>query len=454
MKPLFSKLFLIVLLMGSYQSIWSQGSRFTEDEINIQKMLIEASREKLLRNYDSAAQLYERIVKENRSYPTPHFELARLYDILEKKDLAKKHIETAIRLDGENEWYKQFLADLYDKEGYNRKAAAIYEGLAKKYTNNDSYYFQWAYFLVKAEEGEQAIAVFNQLETKVGVTEEITKRKHKIWQQLGKKKEAAQEYEQLVNKYPNDLEYRHFLARYYVQIGEQKKAKKHYETIIALSPEDANANLALASFDNQGKKGNDVAYLETLQELFKASDVLVDVKIAKLYPYIPTIKEKDVLVQEQVLGLGMSLTEVHSLDAKAHAIYGDLLYQLDREEDALEAYKRTLEFDDTVYPVWENVLQIYLAKKDYKALVKYSEDAMDLFPNQGTAYFYNGLAHKEQGQYDEAITSLELVLMMASQNAALLKDTYNAIGAIYKKQEKFNLSEDAFNRAKAIKLKG
>jgi len=257
----------ILLLLVGCAIHSSAQSRFTQEEINIQQTLIEASKEKLLRNYDSAAALYEQIINENRSLPTPHFELARVYVELEKMDLALKHAQTAIRLDGSNEWYKTFLADLYEKEGYNKKAAAIYQGLAKTYENNDSYYFQWAYFLVKAEEGEQAIQVFNQLEAKRGVNEELAKRKHKIWQQLGKKKEAAAEYEQLVAKYPENVDYRHFLARYYVQIGNQKKAKQHYTTIITQNPEDAKANLALASFEGKSKKGNEVAYLETLLPL-------------------------------------------------------------------------------------------------------------------------------------------------------------------------------------------
>lgn len=444
-------LFLISAICCFSLQTKAQGSRFTQDEINMQKMLIEASKEKLLRNYESAATLYEQIVSENRSLPTPHFELARVYTELGKKDLALKHAQTAIRLDGENQWYKTFLADLYDKEGYNRKAAAIYQGLAQTYNNNDSYYFQWAYFLVKAEEGEQAIEVFNKLEAKIGVNEEIAKRKHKIWQQLGKKKEAAAEYERLVDKYPNNIDYRHFLARYYIQIGNQKKAKQHFATILKQNPEDAKANLAMASFDNKGKKGDDVAYLQTLQELFKQSDVLVDVKIAKLYPYIPSLNKKDVLLQEQVLGLGMILSEVHATNAKAHAIYGDLLYQLDRTNEALDQYERTLELDNTVFPVWENAMQIHYEQKGYDQLADLSEEAMDLFPNQGVAYYFNGLANKEKGAYNEAIASLELVLMMASNNPPLMKQTYTAIGEIYKTLEKFDLSEDAFKRAKAIK---
>ena len=342
------------------------------------------------------------------------------------------------------------IRDRYGEEGRNNEAASIYQQLANKYQDNDYYYFQWAYYLVKAEKGEEAIEVFNQVETKIGITEEVAKRKHKIWHQLGKKKEAAKEYEQLVNKYPDNIDYRHVLAHYYLQIGSQKQAKKQYKTIIQLNPEDAKANLALASFDNDNKKGNDLAYTATLQELFKQENVLIDVKIAKLYPYVVKISEHKPALQEQILSLGKTLVDTHEEEAKAHAIYGDLLYQLDKTEEALAAYQTTLTLDDTSFPVWENIMQIYVNQKEYDKLIKLTEEAMDLFPNRGIAYLYNGMALKEQGNYEEAVSSLELVLLMASKSPVLKKSAYIALGEIYKKMEKFKLSEDAFNQAKAI----
>jgi len=444
------QIILLILLGFSTSALLAQGSRFSEEDIHIQELLIEASKEKLLKNYESAASLYEKTIALNRAHPNPHFELARVYFLLDKKEEGLKELRTAIRLDGENIWYQTFLAEVYGKDGWDKEAASIYQQLAQKYKDNDYYYFQWAYHLVKAEQGEEAIAVFNQVEAKTGITEEITKRKHKIWHQLGKKKEAAKEYEQLVSKYPDNIDYRHFLARYLVQIGEQKKAKKQYETIIQLSPEDARANLALASFDNGGKKGNNAAYIETLQELFKREDVLIDVKIAKLYPYVVKISKSDPALQEQVLALGKTLVETHQEEAKAHAIYGDLLYQLDKTTEALTQYQTTLKLDDTSFPVWENIMQIYVSQKEYDQLVSLTEDAMDLFPNQGVAYLYHGIALKEKGDYEDAISSLELVLLMSSKSPALKKNAYTALGEVYKKMEKFKLSEDAFNHAKAI----
>jgi len=441
---------LLICLFLSTCSLFAQGSRFSEEDIHIQELLIEASKEKNLKKYESAASLYEQIIEKNRAHPNPHFELGRIYLLLEKKEEAVKELKTAIRLDDTNFWYKSFLAEVYGKEGRNKEAVRIYQQLAQKYQENDYYYFQWAYYLVKEGKGEEAIAVFNQVEAKTGINEEIVKRKHTIWNQLGKKKEAAKEYDNLVNKYPDNIEYRHFLARYLLQIGEQKRAKKHYETIIQLSPEDAKANLALASFDNGGKKGNDSAYLETLQALFKQDDVLIDVKIAKLYPYVVKINKSDPALQEQILALGNTLVETHDGTAKAHAIYGDLLYQLDKTKEALTQYQTTIALDDTSFPVWENIMQIYSSQKEYGKLVTLTEEAMDLFPNQGIAYLYHGMALKEQGNYKEAVSSLELVLLMASKSPSLKKNAYTALGEIYKKMEKFKLSEEAFNQAKAI----
>jgi len=116
MKSYIQILLLLCLFFGNF-SLWGQGSRFSEEDIHIQELLIEASKEKMLKKYESAASLYEQIIEKNRAHPNPHFELARVYLLLEKKDEALKELRTAIRLDASNIWYKTFLAEVYGKEG-------------------------------------------------------------------------------------------------------------------------------------------------------------------------------------------------------------------------------------------------------------------------------------------------------------------------------------------------
>ncbi len=421
----------IGLVLQPFNGSAQDGERYTEDEVNIQKLFIEANREKLLRKYENAAYLFEEVTKKDKTNPAPYYELAKVYDILDESDKALKNIKTAIKYDGDNTWYQIFLAQLHEKNNLDIEAAKVYEQLVQKDIKNDYYYYQWAYFLVKSGQVEKAIIVFDNLEGITGVSPEISERKHKIYHQMGKKKAAAKELAKLADAFPDNLTYKHGLARYFEQIGSRKNAKVVYEEILRMNPEDAKASIALASF-NAGNNTNDLGYLETLTQLFKKENVLIDVKIAKLAPYVTSVaQEENPATKQAILDLGKLLTETHSTAGKAYSIYGDMLYQVNDLEGALEQYKLTLKEDDTVFPVWQNAMEIHYLLGKYEELVDFSEEAMDLFPNQGAAYYYNGLATAKNGAYKEALNTYQLALMMSGKNPSLAADVYAAIADAY-----------------------
>lgn len=431
----------IVLHTGDL--VAQQGQRYTEEEVNVQKLFIEANREKLLRKYDNAAYLFEEVTKKDRNNPAPYYELAKVYDILDESEKALKNIKTAIKLDEDNAWYKIFLAQLHEKNNLDIEAAKVYQQLTQKDPKNDYYYYQWAYFLVKSGQAQKAIIVFDNLEGVTGINSDIAERKHKIYHQMGKRKEAAKELAKLADAFPDNLVYKHNLARYFEQIESRKNAKVIYEEILRMNPEDARASIALASY-NAGNQQNDLGYLETLSELFKKENVLIDVKIAKLIPYVSAVgKEKDPATKQAILDLGKLLTTVHSTAAKAYSIYGDMLYQVDDLEGALAQYKLTLKEDDTVYPVWQNAMEIHHLLGKYDALANFSEEAMDLFPNQGASYYYNGLASNQQSDFGEAINSYQLALMMSGKDPFLAADIYAAMSNTYSQQKKLDKAKSA-----------
>ena len=435
-------LLLAVTLLAN--DLWAQeGKRYTEEEVNIQKLFIEANREKLLRKYENAAYLFEEVTKKDKTNPAPYYELAKVYDIMDESDKALKNIKTAIKLDEDNTWYKIFLAQLHEKNNLDVEAAKVYEQLAQKDPKNDYYYYQWAYFLVKSGQAAKAIIVFDNLEGITGVNADIAERKHKIYHEMGKRKDAAKELAKLADAFPDNLVYKHKLARYFEQIESRKNAKVIYEEILRMNPEDARASIALASY-NAGNQQNDLGYLQTLGELFKKENVLIDVKIAKLIPYVSSVAaEKDPATKQAILDLGKLLKETHSTAAKAYSIYGDMLYQVNDLDNALEQYKETLKEDDTVYPVWKNAMEIHYLLGKYDELVDFSEEAMDLFPNQGASYYYYGLANNQKSDYGEAINSYQLALMMAGKDPYLAVDIYAAMANTLSQQKKLDQAKNA-----------
>jgi len=185
-KLAFFALVAVVWISGFSQGfLVAQSSRVTEEEVNIEKVFIEASREKILGNYGNAAMLYREVLKRDNTNAAAAYELARMYDVLDKDDKALSSIKMAIKIDKENPWYRMFLADVYDKADQPLKAAKAYEELSGMEPNNSFYLSKWAYYLVRSNKPEEALAVYNKAEAITGINEELARKKKKAYRLPG-----------------------------------------------------------------------------------------------------------------------------------------------------------------------------------------------------------------------------------------------------------------------------
>lgn len=436
---------LLLLTMLFTVVLTDAQQRYTESDVNLEKVFIEANREKLLENYDKAESLYKEVLKRDKSNHAAAYELARIYDLKTEEDRAIKSIQTAIDIEPGNTWYKKFLADVYQKIGRHKEAAEVYEALVEIEPHEQHYYFKWAYFLVRANEIDKAVKVYDALEKRIGINEEIARRKHSLYLGSGNSKKAARELERLVDAFPQVVAYRHMLADFYEQIGEKDQAKSVYKDILAIDANDVKANLALAG---NGKNRDELQYLESLKPIFSQTDVELDLKISRLFPFITKVADtQDKELATAALELTQILEGIHSEDAKVYSAAGDLLYHSNQLEAAYEKYKQTLQLDETVFSVWENTLYIQYELKNYEALAKDSEEAMDIFPNKAVVYYLNGLALNELGKNKEAVDPLEQALMMAGRDGRLQFDIHSRLGLVYNALKKYDDSDAAFEAA-------
>lgn len=437
----------IAILVAMLISLAGFAQQVEEKEIQLQEKFIDASREHILGNFQKAANIYEDILKSDPNNPAVAYELARVYDTLDDSEKALRLIKLAIANDPMNDWYRRFLAEVYQKQGKNIEAAQLYEELAKKEPDNEYFYQRWAYFLVKANDIGKALKVYDELEKRTGISEELVRRKHALYVGMGNNKKAAEELERLVQNYPNNVEYYYLLAGFYEQIGETNLSSQVYRNILNFAPDDARATMALAG--TQTAKTGDTQYLESLRPIFEKADVHIDLKISKIMPMISKVADTgDKALAAATLQLTQILETVHPDDAKGFAASGDLLYYTGDKLNALEKYKKALDLEDTVFLVWEQVLRILVESKNYNALLKASEAALDLFPNKAFVYYMNGIALHALDRQNEALNTLEQAKkMVGSNNTQLLFDINIQRGAVLSALKQGEKSNAAFEEA-------
>lgn len=441
------RLILLTLLTTFlWQTSFAQMGRLTEDEIKLQELFIAANAEKLRGNYEKAIELFESFLEKDKENGAANYELARLYDLEEKNEEAVKAAEKAAQQDADNVWYQMFLADLYLKTNDDKKAAGVYEKLVERNPDENDFYFKWAYFLVRANETEKAIKVYDDLEKKMGINEEVSRRKYSLYLGLGNYKKAQKELDILIEKYPNNTAFRHLLANFFEQTNDRAAAKNVYQQILKINPNDAQAKIALA--DGNKKNGNKEDYFIKLQEVFKNPGVHIDVKITEIFPLVTKVADTgDKTLATEVLELAYILEEVHPNQAKSYSIIGDLLFYSDDKEKALSYYKKTLERDESVYLVWEQMLYVLADLKDYDGLVKESENALDLYPNQGAIFYLNGLGYSGQQKHKDAVNSLQQALIMSSKNPRIKFQTHLLLGKEFNALKQYDRADKNFEEA-------
>ena len=441
---------LFLLLGGMFLSFNAQAQKtYTEEEVNTEKIFIEASREKILGNYENAVVLYKEVLKRDKNNHAAAYELARMYDALDKDDKAEKAIKMAIKLDKSNEWYQSFLADHYQKMKKDEEAAEVFGNLVKQYPNKEYFYQKQAYFLVRSKNNAGAIKVYDKIESKFGLTEELIGKKHSLYLGLGKQKKATRELQKLTKTFPSNLEYQHMLASHFQRIGETEKAKEIFQKILQIDPLDAQANIALANSKKGG--GNEANFLSALKPIFLQEDVNIDLKIKEMIPHIQKVATTgDKELADAAIELAQILTEVHPNNAKSFSVYGDLLNHSERPKEALQKYMQTLKLDNSVFTVWEQVMYLNFELQDFDALLKTSNDALDVFPNKAKAYYLNGIANSEKGNYNDAIDGFQQALMMSAKNERMQSDIHGRLGEVYHNSKKYEKSDKSFE--KALKL--
>lgn len=440
-----AKCALLLLILPALLPAQEDG-RFSEKEIKSQELFIEANKYRLLGNQEKAIETFQEILKKDRQNHAAAFELARLFADRNNNSEALSLARQAATAQPDNAWYQRFLADMYQRSNMFKEAAAIYEQLTTQNPADEYNYLKWAYFLVQAGQTERALQVYNDLEARIGVNEELSRRKHSLYLGTGDSASAERELLRLCEAFPGNIDYLHLLAGFYRQTGNKDAERATLGKILAIEPNDSKAFFALTSIDNP--QSGDAAFVQSLEPLFQNPQVALDEKIKPILPLVQkAAATNDEALAGELLRLASILDRVHPGQAKVCALNGDLLYLSGEKHKALERYKQAVELDETVFSVWEQLFRLAYETGDITSLDFFTEKAMEIFPNQAMVYYFNGVAHNLKDAPQDAIAALEQARMMSGRNNALKAQVLAQLGIAYQAAGDKAVSDQALQQA-------
>lgn len=415
------------------------------DEIAVQGLFLEATKAKMLEDFQEAVNKFEKVVRMDPKNAAAFYELSMLFYKSKQFEVALNYINEAVDVDdSKNKWYLILQAEVLNKLGDNKAAVESYTKLLEYYPDEIDYYFDLAYQQIKSDEYKEALKTYEALEEIIGFNETTIIQKQRLYIQMGDMENAINEINRLIESDPENPTFYQLLAELYHTNKMKDEEEKTYQKIMELDPENPYALFNMA--DIKYNAGDHDAYMQYLKRAFGSQIIDVDTKIRVLFPYL-TKPNIDSLERSDAIELVKIAEQTHPKNAKVQAIYGDFCYQNGDYDLAREHYKKAIEYDNSVYEVWQQLAFILSDQQAYDELIEVTDDAIELFPSQAILYFFNGMAQNQKKNHQEAIDIIEAGKDLVVNNTALKSQMFATLGDAYNSLSKYEESDESFENA-------
>lgn len=455
-QPLFNYFFLVIFLVGGLisPSIQAQQKEDHTDQLQQERpvsnpsALIDAKKMLIAGNDKEAEALLRSYIGKYPKDPVAFYELAKILAGRKSYPEAKLFAEKAWELDQSNIWYQLFLAETCQLAQDYDQALSLYETIVATNPDNLDYYYQLAALYLGLGKYEQAIQTYDKIEKRIGISDEISMQKHKIYLHLKEYQHAESELLELMGSHPDDSRYYSILAEYYMSRDKKEKALELYNRILEIDPDNAYIHMTLA--DYYRKSGDKEKVFEELKLGFGNPNLDVDTKINILLSFY-TINEIVADVKGEAFELAELLILTHPDDPKVYSIYGDLLAQDQQFEKARNAFLQVIALDSSKFVVWEEVLRMDLLMSDYQHLIMYGQRAIELYPEQPLLYLFTALGELQLKNFTETERLLTRGVKLVVNNNELLAQYYMYLGDTYHALDRAEESDQAYEKSLQIK---
>lgn len=413
----------------------------------IMYLYVTATKEKILGNLDKAAETFADVIRKDGGNHAAMYELADIYVIQKKFSDALFFAKSAVSANPKNKWYKELLAEIYEKLRQFSDAANIYAELVKEFPGKGDYYLGWAENLLQADKYDEALKVFDNIDRNFGVSKDIGLQKQRIYLKMGKPDKAIAEMQKLIDANPRDSQLYGILAEIYQSQGQSEKALEAYEKLKAIDPNNPYLHLSLADFYRN--KGDNEKSFQELKLAFSNNDLDVATKLQIFASYLMLIDGNEEM-KKQASELNELLIATNPDDARVYNLSGRFLYTIKKVEDARTNFRKAVALDASGFENRQLLMGLDEELRDWDALIKDSEEAMEKFPSQPLSYLFNGEAKSFKKRNAEAIEAFKSGLKLVVDNKELESNFYSLLGNSYHETGEHKKSDESYDKALEI----
>jgi tetratricopeptide (TPR) repeat protein len=415
-----------------------------EVQRKVTELFFDASKQKMLGNFEEAASLYRDCIKLDNYNAASYYELANLLTTSQQVMEALPFALNALELDPTNEWYSLFTAEIQLELNDFQSAVRIYERLTEEHPTKVEYQYELATTYLYLNRFEDAIKSYNKIEEIIGLSEEISVQKEKIYLQMDRLDDAVKELEALITNFPGEHRYLGMLAEVYTANDMLDEAFSVYQRMAENHPDDPVLHLNLAEYHR--KKGDYDASFKELKQAFGSPSLNIDNKIQVMMSYYNLTEGSDELLV-QAYELLELLTVAHPTEAKAFAMKADFLLRDGKLKESRDAFYETVKLDSGRFLVWSQLINNSYELRDWDAMQSDSKKALELFPNQGLLYLLNGIANNGLKDYKKAVSILSEGEIFTRTETYMNVQLLSVLADAHNNLKQYKESDEAFEKA-------
>jgi tetratricopeptide (TPR) repeat protein len=358
---------------------------------------------------------------------------------------ANNYAEAATRLDAKNAYYYLLLAQIQASQKQYDNATKTYATLIKQVPNSGSYLFNLADLYLAQNKLPEALTALDQAEKEFGQVDEISFKKQQIYLKQNKLDLALAEGEKLITANPNEPRYVLVQAEMYASNNRLPDAIRVAQQALRLDPANPQAHLILSDVYRQQNLPEEAA--QQVRQAFDSPALDIDARVRILVGYIKQLPSPKEPVNQMARDLATATIKNYPKDARSYAVAGDIQTLTDHKKDARNTYLQALRLDNSKYQIWQQVVLIDAELNQTDSLLVHSDRALELFPNQASLWFYNGVAHLLKKQPTKGVKALEHGRKLVVNNPELLAQFDAQLGDAYHELKEYDKSDAAYEAA-------
>jgi tetratricopeptide (TPR) repeat protein len=290
----------------------------------------------------------------------------------------------------------------------------------------------------------QAANVLTQIAAIQGEDEDVARKRFDLMSAQGKFKEAGKVLEDYESKNKVEDEYYFYLLEFYREYNLKAEASnwlKHMKEVIP-----NNGKLLLEESGELANSGQDAKSYEVLKKSIASGDL-------GWYDAIDVLKKYEEFVAQDEKFV-KPLWEIFNLTFDQFKSEYQCLVQLSfvanhqdnyvRQEEmlklALDLYKSDL-------LVWQFLLENQKQQRKWNDLVKYANEALELYPTDAEVYYYAGLGYLKLQDYTKSLELLSTGRDLVIEDPELLSQFYSSLGSVYFKTDNWTECQNSFEQA-------